>query len=83
MISLAILAAKKAGRKIGICGQAPSDYPEFAKFLVEKGIDSLSLNPDAVLKTIALVAEVEGLIDADTLKSPGAAVLSFETTGSA
>jgi pyruvate,water dikinase len=83
MISLAILAAKKAGRKIGICGQAPSDYPEFAKFLVETGIDSLSLNPDAVLKTIALVAEVEGLIDADTLKSPGAAVLSFETTGSA
>ncbi len=83
MIRLAILEAKKAGRKIGICGQAPSDYPEFAKFLVEKGIDSLSLNPDAVLKTIALVAEVEGLIDADTVKTPGAAVLTFETTGKA
>ncbi len=83
MIRLAILAAKKAGRKIGICGQAPSDYPEFAKFLVEKGIDSLSLNPDAVLKTIALVAEVEEQIDAENLKTPSAAVRSFETTGKA
>ncbi len=46
-----IKAAKARGRKIGICGQAPSDYPEFAQFLVEQGIDSISLNPDAVMKT--------------------------------
>ncbi|MEL4898572.1 phosphoenolpyruvate synthase [Crocosphaera sp. Alani8] len=59
MVKLAIETAKKKGRKIGICGQAPSDYPEFAKFLVELGIDSMSLNPDSVLKTLLMVAEVE------------------------
>ncbi len=59
MVKLAIETAKKKGRKIGICGQAPSDYPEFAEFLVEAGIDSMSLNPDSVLKTILNLAEVE------------------------
>lgn len=59
MVKLAIETAKKKGRKIGICGQAPSDYPEFAEFLVEAGIDSMSLNPDSVLKTILNIAEVE------------------------
>ena len=60
MIRAAIVAAHAAGRKIGICGQAPSDYPEFAQFLVEQGIDSISLNPDAVLKTTLKVLEMEG-----------------------
>jgi pyruvate,water dikinase len=46
-------------RKIGICGQAPSDYPEFAEFLVEQGIDSISLNPDTVIKTRLAIAQVE------------------------
>ncbi|MDZ7991394.1 MAG: phosphoenolpyruvate synthase [Nostoc sp. EfeVER01] len=46
-------------RKIGICGQAPSDYPEFARFLVEQGIDSISLNPDSVLKTLLEIAAAE------------------------
>ncbi len=46
-------------RKVGICGQAPSDYPEFAAFLVERGIDSISLNPDAVLRTMQRVVEME------------------------
>jgi len=59
MVKMAISTAKKNGRKIGICGQAPSDYPEFAQFLVELGIDSISLNPDSVLKTLLMVAEVE------------------------
>ncbi|GAB1541768.1 hypothetical protein NUACC21_44410 [Scytonema sp. NUACC21] len=59
MVKLAIAAAKKYNRKIGICGQAPSDYPEFAQFLVEQGIDSISLNPDSVLKTLLEVAKVE------------------------
>lgn len=59
LIAGVIHAAKARGRKIGICGQAPSDYPEFAQFLVEQGIDSISLNPDAVLKTTALIVETE------------------------
>ncbi|HEY7557382.1 MAG TPA: phosphoenolpyruvate synthase [Candidatus Binatia bacterium] len=59
MIANVIHAAKAKGRKIGICGQAPSDYPEFAAFLVELGIDSISLNPDAVLKTTVKILEME------------------------
>ncbi|MDD5303341.1 MAG: phosphoenolpyruvate synthase [Elusimicrobia bacterium] len=59
MIAQVILKAKAAGRKIGICGQAPSDYPDFARFLVERGIDSISLNPDAALKTTLAVLEME------------------------
>ena len=59
MVKFAIEAVKKHNRKIGICGQAPSDYPEFAQFLVEEGIDSISLNPDSVLKTMLEVAKVE------------------------
>ena len=59
MVKLAIEAAKRSGKKIGICGQAPSDYPEFAKYLVELGIDSISLNPDSVLRTMKTIAEAE------------------------
>jgi pyruvate,water dikinase len=55
----AIRRVKATGRKIGICGQAPSDYPEFAQFLVQQGIDSISLNPDVVLKTTLKIAEME------------------------
>ncbi len=54
-----IAKAHKAKRKVGICGQAPSDYPEFAHFLVEAGIDSISLNPDSVIKILQIVAEAE------------------------
>ncbi|NJK38988.1 MAG: phosphoenolpyruvate synthase [Oscillatoriales cyanobacterium RM2_1_1] len=61
MIQMAIHTAKKHGRKIGICGQAPSDYPEFAQFLVELGIDSISLNPDSVLKTTLAIAQIENI----------------------
>jgi pyruvate,water dikinase len=59
LIAEVIRRAKASGRKIGICGQAPSDYPEFARFLVECGIDSISLNPDTVLKTTRVIAEAE------------------------
>ena len=59
MIGAVIRTARARGRKIGICGQAPSDYPEFARFLVEQRIDSISLNPDAVLKTLPAIAEAE------------------------
>jgi pyruvate,water dikinase len=62
MISALITAAHKAGRKVGICGQAPSDYPDFAKFLVKTGIDSISLNPDSVVKTKRLVAIAEKML---------------------
>jgi pyruvate,water dikinase len=54
-----IEAARPLGRKVGICGQAPSDYPDFAAFLVERGIDSISLNPDALARTTLRVLEVE------------------------
>jgi pyruvate,water dikinase len=51
--------AKHAGVKIGLCGQAPSDFPDFAKFLVEQGIDSISFNPDALLKGIENIKKAE------------------------
>jgi pyruvate,water dikinase len=59
MIATVIRAARSRGRKIGICGQAPSDYPEFARFLVEQGIDSISLSADVVLRTTLSVLELE------------------------
>jgi pyruvate,water dikinase len=59
MIAQVISAARAKGRKIGICGQAPSDYPDFARFLVEQGIDSISLTPDVVLKTTLEIHRVE------------------------
>jgi len=60
MVADVIRRAKAKGRKMGICGQAPSDYPEFARFLVDQGIDSISLNPDSVLKVTLMVLEIEG-----------------------
>ena len=59
MIAQVIKVCREKHRKIGICGQAPSDYPEFAQFLVEQGIDSISLNPDTVLKTSLAILEKE------------------------
>ncbi len=59
LLEQAVAGAHRNARHVGICGQAPSDYPEIAEFLVERGIDALSLNPDAVLKTLRHVLEVE------------------------
>lgn len=59
MVQMMIEKAKKNRKKIGICGQAPSDYPEFAEFLVRCGIDSISLNPDTILKTTEKILQVE------------------------
>ena len=59
MIAQAIAAAKKASIKIGLCGQAPSDFPEFSQFLVEQGIDSISFTPDALVKGIENIAKAE------------------------
>ena len=59
MVQSVIEKVKQNGKKIGICGQAPSDYPEFAEFLVRCGIDSISLNPDTVIKTTDRILQVE------------------------
>ena len=55
----AVEGARRNRRHVGICGQAPSDYPEVAQYLVENGIDSMSLTPDSVLRTMRAVLEVE------------------------
>jgi len=59
MVSLAIQGARRNGRHSGLCGQAPSDYADFAEFLVREGIDSMSLNPDSVMKVTLQVLELE------------------------
>ena len=56
LISSLIKTAKRKGVKVGICGQGPSDFPDFAAFLVDEGIDSISVTPDSVLKTIQTLA---------------------------
>lgn len=59
MIAEVVHKANAAGKKIGLCGQAPSDYPEFAQFLVEQGIDSISFNPDAIISGINNILKAE------------------------
>lgn len=59
MISQAIQGCKRNGVPCGICGAAPSDYPDFAQFLVEEGIDSISITPDAIVKTCLAIAKIE------------------------
>lgn len=59
MIRMLLQSARETGTKVGICGQAPSDYPEFAEFLVREGIDSISLNPDSIIEVRKRVASVE------------------------
>ncbi|HEX2940017.1 MAG TPA: putative PEP-binding protein, partial [Rhodopila sp.] len=59
MLRLAVAGAKRNGRKVGICGEAPANYPEIARFLAGIGIDSISVNPSSLLRTIAIVKEAE------------------------
>jgi pyruvate,water dikinase len=59
LIKETIRVAKRNNIKVGLCGQAPSDIPTFAKFLVEEGIDSISFNPDALIKGIENIVEAE------------------------
>jgi pyruvate,water dikinase len=69
MVRRVIEGARRNGRHSGICGQAPSDYPEFAEFVVEAGIDSISLNPDSVLKTTLRLSQGEAIGELGT-RSP-------------
>ena len=59
LLANAIAACNKAGKYIGICGQGPSDHPDLAKWLMEQGIESVSLNPDSVLDTWFFLAEAQ------------------------
>ena len=63
MISMAIQGARRNHRHSGLCGQAPSDYPEFAEFLVREGIDSVSLNPDSVMEVTLKAVEIENKLN--------------------
>jgi pyruvate,water dikinase len=67
-VSMAIVGAHRNGRHSGLCGQAPSDYPEFAEFLVREGIDSISLNPDSVMKITLKVVEMEERLEKERTK---------------
>jgi pyruvate,water dikinase len=63
MLKMAIKACKERGKYIGICGQAPSDYPEITKFLVQNGIISISLNPDSLYKMHQVVSQLENMME--------------------
>jgi len=60
---MAIQGARRNHRHSGLCGQAPSDYPEFAEFLVREGIDSVSLNPDSVMEVTLKAVEIENKLN--------------------
>src|SRR4029079_9122030 len=62
LLKLAVLGAKRNGRHIGICGEAPANYPEIARYLAQLGIDSISVNPSSVLRTMEVVGEAEAAV---------------------
>jgi S1-C subfamily serine protease len=76
LVAEVIACARACGRKIGICGQAPSDYPEFARFLVRAGIDSISLNPDALVRGLETIAAAERDVQPAAAQRPGTATIS-------
>ena len=59
MLRLAVVGAKRNGRHIGICGEAPANYPEIARYLAQLGIDSISVNPSSILRTLQVVSDAE------------------------
>ena len=81
MIRLAVDGCRRNHRHSGLCGQAPSDYPEMARYLVELGIDSMSLNPDAVLKTTMTVLEVEKSLGRRSRSSPAPQSIGINAEG--
>jgi pyruvate,water dikinase len=72
MFRLAVLGAKRNGRHIGICGEAPANYPEIARYLARLGIDSISVNPSSILRTMAAVSEAEAEIARENARSRAA-----------
>ena len=81
LMAMAIKACKRQGKYVGICGQGPSDHPELARWLVEQGIDSLSLNPDTVVETWMFLAGDAVGADATGASAQGAAAPGLETPG--
>lgn len=80
LVAHVINKCNEKGKYIGICGQAPSDYPEFAQFVVEAGIQTMSLNPDTIIKTRLMIAELEHKLGKHpTPFNPGFTVKSFES----
>jgi len=73
MFRLAIAGAHRNHRHVGICGEAPANYPEIARFLTELGIDSISVNPSSLLRTIAVVRQAEDAAEAGRIQRPAAA----------
>ena len=67
-MSMAVQGARKNGRHSGICGQAPSDYPEVAEFLVKEGIESISVNPDSLMMITLKVSQMEEMLKREDLK---------------
>ena len=59
MLTMAVTGAKRNRRHVGICGEAPANYPEIARFLTNLGIDSISVNPSSILRTMAIVHQAE------------------------
>ncbi len=81
MLQMAIRACRKQGKYVGICGQGPSDHPDFARWLMEQGIDSLSLNPDTVVSTwLSLSGDAPALSDSAGSASSPAAIPSRAPT---
>ena len=60
MLRLAVVGAKRNGRHVGICGEAPANYPEIARYLAQLGIDSISVNPSSILRTMQVVSRCGG-----------------------
>jgi pyruvate,water dikinase len=75
LLRMLIHTAKSSGVKVGICGQGPSDFPDFAQFLVEEGIDSISVTPDSLIKTIRAIHEIEQRSDSNITNSMQETVL--------
>jgi pyruvate,water dikinase len=69
LMGMAIDACQAVGKYVGICGQAPSDFPEITRWLVEQGIDSISLNPDSILKMTEVILEIERELQRGTTAS--------------
>jgi pyruvate,water dikinase len=62
MLRLAVVGAKRNRRHVGICGEAPANYPEIARYLAQLGIDSISVNPSSILRTFQVVGEAESAV---------------------